>query len=181
MPFRYKRLEIPDVILVEPVMFPDGRGFFMETYKESDFHAHGIRENFVQDNHSSSAKGVLRGLHYQKEPMAQGKLIRCIQGAIFDVAVDIRRDSDTFGQWISAELSAENRHMLYVPPGFAHGFMVVSDMAEILYKCTCEYSPGDERGIIWNDPDIGIEWPLAEPVLSARDELHPRLKDIVPD
>jgi dTDP-4-dehydrorhamnose 3,5-epimerase len=178
MPFRFTRLEIPDIVLIEPVSFPDGRGFFMETYKYSDFAAFGIRENFVQDNHSFSAQGVLRGLHYQKEPMAQGKLIRCLQGAIFDVAVDIRRASPGFGRWIGAELSAENRHMLYVPPGFAHGFMVLSDMAEIQYKCTREYSPLHERGIIWNDADIGIEWPLADPVLSAKDKLLPGLKDI---
>ena len=178
MPFRFKRLEIPDVVLVEPVSFPDGRGFFMETYKHTDFAAFGIREYFVQDNHSSSAKGVLRGLHYQKEPMAQGKLIRCVQGAVFDVAVDIRRASPSFGRWISAELNAENRLMLYVPPGFAHGFMVLSEMAEIQYKCTREYSPQDERGIIWSDPDIGIPWPLSDPVLSAKDKLLPGLKDI---
>lgn len=178
MPFRFKRLEIPDIVLIESVSFPDGRGFFMETYKLSEFAAYGIREYFVQDNHSSSAKGVLRGLHYQKEPMAQGKLIRCIQGAVFDVAVDIRRASPSFGRWIGAELSAVNRHMLYVPPGFAHGFMVLSEMAEIQYKCTSEYSPEDERGIVWNDPDIGIQWPLADPVLSAKDKLLPGLKDI---
>ncbi|MEN6474414.1 MAG: dTDP-4-dehydrorhamnose 3,5-epimerase [Syntrophaceae bacterium] len=178
MPFRFNRLEIPDVILIEPVIFPDGRGFFMETYKHSDFYAFGIRENFDQDNHSSSAQGVLRGLHYQKAPMAQGKLIRCIQGAIFDVAVDIRQDSPTFGRWISVELSAGNRQMLYVPPGFAHGFMVISDMAEIQYKCTREYSPQDEGGIIWNDPDIGIAWPLKDPMLSAKDKLYPGLKEV---
>lgn len=177
MPFRFKRLEIEDVVLIEPVVFPDGRGFFMETYKQSEFSAFGIRERFVQDNHSSSAKGVLRGLHYQREPMAQGKLIRCIQGAIFDVAVDIRRDSPSFGRWISVELSAENRLMLYVPPGFAHGFMVLSEMAEILYKCTREYSPQDEEGIIWNDPDISIVWPLANPVLSVKDMGYPGLMD----
>lgn len=177
MSFRFMRMEIPDVVLIDPVVFPDGRGFFMETYKYSDFSAFGIQECFVQDNHSSSGKGVLRGLHYQREPMAQGKLIRCIQGTIFDVAVDIRRGSPSFGRWISSELSAENRRMLYVPPGFAHGFMLLSDMAEILYKCTREYSPQDERGIIWNDPDIGIVWPLADPVLSVKDMRHPGLKD----
>jgi len=171
------RMEIQDVVLIDPVVFPDGRGFFMETYKHSDFSAFGIRESFVQDNHSSSGKGVLRGLHYQKEPMAQGKLIRCIQGEIFDVAVDIRRGSQSFGRWISVNLSAENRRMLYVPLGFAHGFMVLSEMAEILYKCTREYSPQDEEGIIWNDPIIGIVWPLGNPVLSVKDMGYPGLMD----
>jgi dTDP-4-dehydrorhamnose 3,5-epimerase len=177
MPFQFQRLSIPDLILIEPVVFADERGFFMETYKSSDFQVFGISEPFIQDNHSSSERGVLRGLHYQLEPKAQGKLVRCIRGSIFDVAVDIRPGSITFGHWDSVELSAGNKRMLFVPPGFAHGFMVMSDMAEILYKCTREYSPVYERGIIWNDPDIGIHWPLANPVLSEKDKLYPGLKD----
>lgn len=177
MPFHFHRQAIPDIILIEPGVFPDGRGFFMETYKLSDFKAVGITEHFIQDNHSASGKGVLRGLHYQIEPMAQAKLIRCIRGSIFDVVVDIRPDSRTFGQWVGMDLSADNRRELYIPTGFAHGFMVLSESTEIVYKCTCEYSPLHERGIIWNDPDIGIKWPLATPMLSEKDIHYPRLKD----
>lgn len=176
MPFNFKRLAIPEVILVEPKVFPDGRGFFMESYKHSDFRSFGIGEHFVQDNHSMSSQGVLRGLHYQLNPNAQGKLVRCIRGAIFDVAVDIREGSPTFGRWVGVELSEENRYMLYIPPDFAHGFVVLSEMAEIIYKCTKEYSPENERGIIWNDPAIGIDWPVKEPILSGKDKSNPRLR-----
>jgi len=177
MPFEFNRLDIPEVILVVPKIFGDDRGFFLEFYKHSDFIAGGIPEHFVQDNHSRSVKGVLRGLHYQKEPAAQGKLVRCLNGRIFDVAVDIRKGSRTYGAWVSAELTAENNHMLYVPPGFAHGFQVVSDTAEVLYKCTAEYAPAQDRGIIWNDPSVGIQWPLPDPVLSGKDRVLPLLKD----
>lgn len=176
MPFEFKRLSIPDVILVVPKVFGDPRGFFLEFYKHSDFVQGGIPEHFVQDNHSRSVKRVLRGLHYQKDPRAQGKLVRCLSGAIFDVAVDIRRGSPTFGKIVFAELGAENAHMLYVPPGFAHGFQVLSDTAEVLYKCTDEYAPHEDRGIIWNDPELGIPWPLKEPLLSGKDTVHPPLK-----
>ena len=164
-------------MLVEPKVLRDGRGFFMETYKHSDFQAAGIKEHFVQDNHSRSAKHVLRGLHYQKGPAGQGKLVRCSRGKIFDVAVDIRKGSPTFRRWAGMELSEENSLMLYIPPGFAHGFVVLSDGAEIIYKCTAEYSPEDERGIIWNDPDIKIAWPVKEPVLSGKDGENPPLRD----
>jgi dTDP-4-dehydrorhamnose 3,5-epimerase len=177
MPFRFIELELPGVMVVEPVVFEDERGFFMEAYKHSDFVSAGIGEHFVQDNHSLSARHVLRGLHYQRPPMQQGKLIRCIRGRIFDVSVDIRRGSPTFGRWAGIELSEEDGRMLYVPPDFAHGFVVLSDTAEIIYKCTKEYSPADERGIIWNDPDIGIGWPVKEPVLSGKDAGYPRLRD----
>ena len=177
MPFVFRRLVIPDVILIEPKLFGDQRGFFLEFYKHTEFVRAGIPEHFVQDNHSKSAKGVLRGLHYQKNPHAQGKLVRCLNGKIFDVAVDIRKGSPRYGKWVSAELTGENSHMLYVPPGFAHGFMVLSDSAEVIYKCTEEYSPADDRGIIWNDPDIGITWPVSAPVLSEKDEIHPRLRE----
>lgn len=136
MPFRFQRLEIPEVILVEPVLFCDERGFFMETYKFSDFSAFGIKERFVQDNHSRSIKGVLRGLHYQNPPRAQGKLVRVIRGEVFDVAVDIRKGSPTYGRWVGVVLSEENKLMLYVPPGFAHGFCVLSEVTEVVYKCT---------------------------------------------
>ncbi len=177
MPFKFTRLEIDSVVLIEPQLFGDERGFFLEFYKRSDFVRAGIAEQFVQDNHSRSAKGVLRGLHYQKSPHAQGKLIRCLQGAIFDVAVDIRRGSPSYGKWVGWELTGENRQMLYVPPGFAHGFLTLSDSAEILYKCTDEYSPADDRGIIWNDPDFAIPGEIAAPLLSKKDTTHPRLRD----
>ncbi len=177
MPFEFKRLVIHDVILVIPQVFGDDRGFFLEFYKHSEFTAGGIPGHFVQDNHSRSVKGVLRGLHYQKDPAAQGKLVRCLNGRIFDVAVDIRKGSSFFGKWVSAELTGGNNHMLYVPPGFAHGFQVLSDTAEVLYKCTAEYAPAEDRGIIWNDPSIGIQWPFADPVLSGKDKALPLLKD----
>jgi dTDP-4-dehydrorhamnose 3,5-epimerase len=177
MPFIFQRLDIPEIILIEPRRFEDTRGFFMETYKYSDFLRNGIQEHFVQDNYSRSVRDVLRGLHYQRNPHAQGKLIQCIRGKIFDVAVDIRKGSPTFMQWISTELSEENNRMFYVPPGFAHGFIVVSGIADVIYKCTKEYSPEDDRGIIWNDPDIQIRWPIQEPVLSEKDSRHPLLRD----
>ncbi len=177
MPFIFQPLDIPEIILIEPRRFEDTRGFFMETYKYSDFLRNGIQEHFVQDNYSRSVRGVLRGLHYQRNPHAQGKLVQCIRGKIFDVAVDIRKGSPTFMQWISTELSEENNRMFYVPPGFAHGFVVISDIADVIYKCTKEYSPEDDRGIIWNDPDIQIQWPIQEPVLSEKDSRHPLLRD----
>ena len=177
MSFNFRQLEIPEVILVESKLFGDPRGFFVETYKHSDFVQAGIKEHFVQDNYSRSSKGVLRGLHYQMAPHAQGKLVRCLRGAIYDVAVDIRKNSPAFGDWINAELSEDNGLMLYVPPGFAHGFLVLSDSADVLYKCTAEYSPEDDRGIIWNDPDLDISWPMKNPILSEKDGRHPRLKD----
>jgi len=177
MPFNFSRLEIPDVILIEPLSFEDERGVFMETYKYSDFARAGIKEHFLQDNYSRSARNVLRGLHYQKNPKAQGKLVRCLKGRIFDVAVDIRRGSPTYGHWVGLELSGDNNLMLYIPPTFAHGFVVLSDFAEVMYKCTEEYSPEDDRGIIWNDPDIGITWPVEKPILTEKDQRHPFLKD----
>ena len=153
---------IPGVILIEPRVFGDDRGFFMETYKHSDFASAGIKESFVQDNYSRSLKGILRGLHYQKNPNAQGKLVQCIAGRIFDAAVDIRKGSPSFGKWVAAELSGDNRLMLYVPAGFAHGFLVLSETADVMYKCTKEYSPADDRGIIWSYPEnrhkMAAEW-----------------------
>jgi dTDP-4-dehydrorhamnose 3,5-epimerase len=177
MPFEFKTLGIPGIVLVRPQVFGDDRGFFVEMYKHTDFVQGGIKEHLVQDNYSKSSKGVLRGLHYQKNPWAQGKLIMCLKGKIFDVAVDIRTGSTLYGKWVGAELSEENRMMLYVPPGFAHGFQVLSETAEIMYKCTNEYSPADDRGIIWNDPDINISWPLKDPILSGKDKIHPFLRD----
>ncbi len=175
MPFRFERLEIPEVVLIEPRFFSDERGFFMETYKYSEFTAFGIIDRFVQDNHSYSKRGVLRGLHYQNPPKAQGKLVRVIAGEVFDVAVDIRKGSPTYGKWFGVKLSEENKKMLYIPPGFAHGFLVLSETAEVLYKTTEEYSPEHEAGIIWDDPEIGIDWPMKNPILSPKDASWPSL------
>lgn len=179
MPFIFERTRIEDVILVEPKVFGDNRGFFVETYKKSEFEQNGITDNFIQDNHSKSTKGVLRGLHYQLNPKAQAKLVRCTQGKIFDVAVDIRKDSKTFGQWVGVELSEENKKMLYIPKGFAHGFTVLSEEAELLYKTSDEYCKELDRGIRWNDPDININWGIDfEPLISEKDTLQPFLKDL---
>jgi dTDP-4-dehydrorhamnose 3,5-epimerase len=175
MPFNCKRSTKPDVIVIEPVGFEDRRGAFFEIYKQSDFCAFGIEQAFVQDNYSHSVYGVLRGLHYQKLPKAQGKLIVVLRGRIFDVAVDIRKGSRTFGAWVGEELSAKELRMLYIPPGFAHGFCVLSDEADVVYKVTSEYAPELDRGIIWNDPAIGIEWPVADPIVSDKDSQLPRL------
>jgi dTDP-4-dehydrorhamnose 3,5-epimerase len=177
MPFTFQTLTIPEVILAEPRVFGDERGFFLETYKASAFVEAGIPETFVQANHSRSAAGVLRGLHYQKAPKAQGKLVAAIRGTIFDVAVDIRRDSPTYGQWVGEILSDDNHRLLYVPPGFAHGFCVLSEVADVLYQVTAEYAPDLDRGIIWNDPEINVAWPIAEPQLSPKDAAQPRLCD----
>jgi dTDP-4-dehydrorhamnose 3,5-epimerase len=177
MPFRFTRLEIPDIIMIEPAVIPDRRGFFMETYKRSDFAGHGIGEQFVQENQSLSSRLTLRGLHYQKLPKAQGKIVRVVQGEIFDVAVDIRKGSPTRGHWIGTVLSAQNRRMLYIPPWCAHGFCVLSDEAATVYRVTEEYAPECERGIIWNDADLSIRWPVVEPVLSDRDRAWPTLRE----
>ncbi|MCL4488513.1 MAG: dTDP-4-dehydrorhamnose 3,5-epimerase [Chloroflexi bacterium] len=176
MPFDFEPLEIGDVILIKPQGAIDQRGFFREIYKLSDFRAHGIGVPFVQENHSRSAQGVLRGLHYQKNPQAQGKLLSVSRGRVFDVAVDIRRGSPDYGRWVGMELSDENGHMLYVPPGFAHGFCVLSEQADLIYKVTTEYAPDLERGILWNDPAIGVRWPIEDPRLSSRDVKLPLLK-----
>lgn len=173
MPFRFMPAVVPDVIIIEPRVFPDERGFFMETYKRSEFAAHGIDETFVQGNQSKSLRGTLRGLHYQRNPKAQGKLVRALSGTIYDVAVDLRHGSPTYGQWLGVVLSAENKQMLYVPIGFAHGFCVTSDEAEVCYMTTAEYAPELEAGVIWSDPDLAIDWPIGEPELSARDRAWP--------
>ncbi len=177
MPFEFVPLDPAGLILIKPKIFGDDRGFFLELYKHSDYSHAGIRDHLVQDNYSRSARGVLRGLHYQKNPKAQGKLVTCLRGRIYDVAVDIRKGSPGFGKWAGVELSEENRHLLYVPPGFAHGFQVLSESADVMYKCTDEYSPAEDRGIIWNDPEINIAWPLGNPVLSGKDGVHPRLQN----
>lgn len=177
MPFRFVRLQIPDVILVEAKAFNDERGVFVEAYKYSEFAANGILERFVQDNYSHSKHHVLRGLHYQKDPKAQGKLIGVFRGRIFDVAVDIRKGSPTYEKWVSLELSDERHTMVYIPRGFAHGFCVLSSEASVIYKTTEEYSPDLERGIVWNDPNIAIEWPVKAPILSPRDAALPTLRE----
>lgn len=180
MPFRFHRLEIPDVVLIEPTVVADDRGAFIESYRNSEFVAAGIRDTFLQDNQSRSGRGVLRGLHYQKRAAAQAKLVQVITGGVFDVAVDLRRSSPTYGKWVGVSLSAENNRMVYIPVGFAHGFCVLSDLAVIVYKASHEYAPEDERGIAWNDRDLQIVWPVAHPLLSARDSGLPplRLADI---
>lgn len=162
---------IPDVLLIEPKVFGDERGFFFESFNASVFvQATGLDVGFVQDNHSKSARNVLRGLHYQLPPKAQGKLVRVVQGEVFDVAVDLRKGSKTLGNWVGQILSAENRLQLWIPPGFAHGFLTLSDTAEFLYKTTDYYSPAHERGLLWNDPALAIDWPLdGEPILAAKD------------
>ncbi len=172
------RLSIPDVVLIEPKVFGDARGFFFESFNQRAFNqATGTDHQFVQDNHSRSARGVLRGLHYQVQ-QPQGKLVRVARGRVWDVAVDIRKGSPSFGQWVGAELSEDNQHQLWVPPGFAHGFVVLSESADFLYKTTDYYAPQHERCIAWNDPRLAIAWPLdGEPVLSAKDQLGKALAE----
>lgn len=176
MAFKFSRLEIPEVIFVVPSLFKDDRGYFLESYKQSEFAANDITDDFIQDNFSSSIKGVLRGLHYQLDPKAQGKLVSCVSGEIFDIAVDIRKSSATFGRWVFARLTGTGREMLYIPAGFAHGFYALSE-AMVAYKTTNEYSPAHDRGIIWNDPHIAIEWPAGLKLLSDKDNKLPQLKD----
>jgi len=173
-------LAIPDVILLEPKVFGDERGFFYESYNQQAFQqATGLDVAFVQDNHSRSARNVLRGLHYQLPPKAQGKLVRAVVGQVFDVAVDIRENSPTFGKWVGEILSADNKRQIWIPPGFAHGFLVLSEYAEFLYKTTDYYAPEFERGILWNDPDVAVAWPLnGAPLLSAKDTQSPQFRQI---
>jgi dTDP-4-dehydrorhamnose 3,5-epimerase len=176
---QFEPTAIPDVLLIRPKVFGDARGYFLETWQAKTFASAGIQAEFVQDNHSHSARHILRGLHYQiSHP--QGKLVRVVHGTVFDVAVDIRRSSPTFGRWIGTLLSAENHHILWVPPGFAHGYLVLSDSADFLYRCTDFYSPSDERSIHWNDPDLKVAWPLPggeDPVLSPKDAAATRFRD----
>lgn len=171
--------DIEGLHIIEPAVFPDERGYFMEMYNQRDFEEAGLGMTFVQDNQSMSVKGVLRGLHFQKQ-YPQGKLVRVVRGKVFDVAVDLRKDSQTYGKWFGVELSAENKKQFYIPEGFAHGFLVLSEEAEFCYKCTDFYHPGDEGGIRWDDPDIGIKWPLEEGtelVISEKDQKWSGLKD----
>jgi len=174
-----EQTKLEGVLLITPQVFGDERGFFMETYNQEKAKTLGLPSEFVQDNHSKSAYGVLRGLHYQS-PQWQGKLVRVIQGEIFDVAVDIRAGSATFGNWVGVKLSAENKQQLYVPEGFAHGFCVTSETAEVVYKCTSLYAPEQEGSLLWNDADIGIEWPVEQPKLSGKDEAGVPLSKLPP-
>jgi len=169
---------IPEVLILEPVVHGDHRGFFLETFRKSWFEERDIRLDFVQDNHSRSGQGILRGLHYQVN-RPQGKLVRAIEGEIYDVAVDLRQSSPNFGKWVGVTLSADNKQQLWVPPGFAHGFYVTSTTAQIVYKCTEYYSPADDRSLLWSDENIGVQWPLldGQPILSDKDQNAPRLKD----
>jgi dTDP-4-dehydrorhamnose 3,5-epimerase len=171
---------LPGVCVLEPRVFGDARGFFMETYQQARFEALGITERFVQDNHSSSVRGTLRGLHYQLH-FPQAKLCRVIRGEVLDIAVDIRRSSPHFAQWVGVLLSADNKRQAYIPAGFAHGFVVLSEEAEFLYKCSEVYHPEDERGLAWNDPQIGIQWGITEPLLSDKDRQNPTLATASPD
>jgi dTDP-4-dehydrorhamnose 3,5-epimerase len=176
MAFKFKQTKLKEVLEIEPSIFSDSRGFFMETFKETDF-KNQITEKFVQENHSKSIKNTLRGLHFQINPKGQGKLVRCISGSILDVAVDIRKESENYGKWVSVVLSSENKKMLYIPKGFAHGFLALEDDTEIIYKCTEEYSKEHESSIIWNDSEIGIDWGINNPILSEKDKIAPKLKE----
>ena len=171
-----EQTSLPGVLLITPRVFQDERGFFVETYHRERYAAHGIDAEFVQDNHSRSCRGTLRGLHYQIAH-AQGKLVRVLRGEVFDVAVDLRRASPHFGRWIGNRLSEANHLQMYIPPGFAHGFCVLSDSADVVYKCTDHYRPEHERTLAWNDPDVAIEWPIEEPILSPKDQSGMRLAD----
>lgn len=171
-----EKTEIPGILILNPKVFEDDRGFFLESYNKKDFEEAGIAEEFVQDNHSRSCKGVLRGLHYQQNH-PQGKLIRAVRGKVLDVIVDIRKGSPTFGQWLSVELSAENKKQIWIPKGLAHGFSVLSNEAEFCYKVTDFYHPEDEKGILWNDPQLAIDWQVSDPILSAKDQLLPTIDE----
>jgi dTDP-4-dehydrorhamnose 3,5-epimerase len=176
--FTFQPQSIADVVLVSPKLREDERGFFAETYNQPVFAANGIAVHFIQDNHSQSQRGVLRGLHFQRGPFAQDKLVRVVEGEVFDVAVDLRQGSSTFGKWVGVNLSAENKEMLFIPKGFAHGFAVLSETAQFVYKTSNVYSPEHDGGVRWNDPDINIVWPISSPQLSEKDNNLPLLKDL---
>jgi dTDP-4-dehydrorhamnose 3,5-epimerase len=170
--------ELPGVLIIEPTVYRDARGFFLESHHQDKYAAHGIPGPFIQDNHSHSHRGTLRGLHAQRR-RPQGKLVRAIEGEMFDVAVDVRRGSPSFGKWVGVVLSGENFRQIYIPPGFVHGFCVTSERVHVEYKCTAYYDPADELGVAWNDPEVGIVWPIPNPVLSAKDSAAPRLSEIL--
>lgn len=179
--FNFSNSPIPGLLIIEPKAFADDRGFFMESYNIDGFKENGFSATFIQDNHSRSKKGVVRGLHYQINPAAMGKLVKCTRGKIFDAGVDIRRGSPTFGKWYGEILTGENHKMLYFPPGFAHGFLCLEDDSDVIYKCTGVYSPENERALLWNDPAVGIKWPLDQVekvIVSEKDQKHPGLKNV---
>ena len=178
MPFKFEHLDIPDLMLITAQTFSDDRGYFLETYKHSEFADNGIDVNFLQDNFSHSTHGVLRGLHFQKEPNAQAKLVKVLRGAIFDVAVDIRTKSPTYGKWVGLNLTDGEHQMFYIPEGFAHGFCVLSDEVDFVYKVSSEFAPDFDFGISWNDSEIGIKWPIEAPQLSFKDANLPSLSDL---
>lgn len=173
------KTKIPDLYIVKPRVFEDNRGYFFESYNKEAFLRSGIDQNFVQDNESKSAKGVLRGLHFQKPPFAQGKLVRVMHGAVLDVAVDLRKASPTYGQWVSVELNHDNKWMYWIPPGFAHGFVTLEDNTVFFYKCTNVYNKESEGSILWNDADLNIDWKVTNPTLSGKDQVSPLFKDFV--
>lgn len=181
MPFSFRNTEITDLILVVPEVFRDERGYFLEGYKRSEFHRASLPFDFAQDNISLSKKKVLRGLHFQKDPYAQGKLVSVLKGRVWDVAVDLRQNSPTFKKWVAVELSEENHLMLWIPEGFAHGFVALEDQTIVQYKCTKEYNRESERGIRYDDPELGIDWPVSDPIISTKDQNLPFLKEIVED
>jgi dTDP-4-dehydrorhamnose 3,5-epimerase len=178
LPFTFAKSSIDGVYLISPKVYGDERGFFMEAYAKGAFESVGLRGDMVQQNHSRSVKGVLRGLHFQTKPFAQAKLVRCTRGEILDVAVDLRRESPTLGKWIAVSISEFNKNMHYVPRGFAHGFLTISDIAEVQYSVDNEYAPTQEGGVAWNDPQLAIKWPVTNPILSERDKKWPRFRDL---
>lgn len=173
------KTKIPDLLIVKPIVFEDNRGYFFESYNKEKFLKEGIDQNFVQDNESKSMKGVLRGLHFQAPPFAQGKLVRVMKGAVLDVAVDIRKNAPTYGQWASIVLTESNKMMYWVPPGFAHGFVTLEDNTVFFYKCTNVYNKNSEGSIRWNDPDLNIDWGISDPILSEKDTMSPMFRDFV--
>lgn len=178
MPFEFKTFSIKGVVLVVPKVFEDSRGFFLETYEKNSFSKNGINFNVIQSNQSKSSRGVLRGLHFQKKEHAQAKLVKCLYGEIFDVAVDVRPDSDTFGKYVGVKLTDQNKNMLYIPRGFAHGFEVLSDSAEVAYNVDNNYAPEMESGLLWSDKTVGIDWPIKDPLLSDKDKKWPTLSQL---
>ena len=178
MPFTFTTLDLDGLVLAKPRVFPDERGFFLESYKRSEFRRAGIVDDFVQDNHSLSKKNVIRGLHFQLDPKPQGKLVRVVRGRAWDVAVDLRKGSPTYRRWIGLELSDENNAILFIPPGFAHGFAALTDDVHLLYKSSAEYDPALDTGVRWDDPDIGVAWPVTHPIVSDKDAQLPFLKEI---
>jgi len=179
MSYIFEKSNIPDILLLKPQVFSDNRGYFLETYKNSEFVDNGIKDNFVQDNISHSTKGVIRGLHYQLDPASQSQIVRVVRGKVWDVVVDIRKNSPTFKKWVGVELSDENNYAVYMPPGFAHGFVVLSDEVTMYYKCSAEFDAKLDGGIRWNDQDLNIEWPVKDPIISDKDNNLPLLKDAV--